>query len=143
LPTDFLAILDQNAVLVIDEYPQHRMPALSDKFDTPALIAERLDHRGQQGLQLLKLARHLNPLGKCFRTNKKWAKRPSLDDCRAFAGCSPTNKKPLKRGSLTTALGSSRFDNTPESQARRALRNSPRRAKAGPEVYARSARLVK
>ncbi|MNY03182.1 hypothetical protein D3C86_1357880 [compost metagenome] len=52
LPTDFFAVFDQNAVGKIDIDPQQGMPALRNEFDAPALVAESLDHRGQQGLQL-------------------------------------------------------------------------------------------
>src|SRR5690606_1780606 len=76
LTADLLAIIDQDAIGMIDVDAQDRMLALRQKFDTPALIAERLYDRGQHSLQLIKPARHLNPL-ECS-TNKKWAKRPSL-----------------------------------------------------------------
>jgi len=52
LAADLFAIIDKNSVGMVDIDPQQRMSTLRNEFDTPALIAERLDHWGQQGLQL-------------------------------------------------------------------------------------------
>ncbi|MNY55695.1 hypothetical protein D3C86_1916970 [compost metagenome] len=52
LPTDLLAIFDENAIGMIDINSQQRMPPLRQELDTPAFIAECFDYRGHQGLQL-------------------------------------------------------------------------------------------
>ncbi|MNE56642.1 hypothetical protein D3C80_1515650 [compost metagenome] len=52
LTADRFAVVHQDAAFLVDVDAQYRMLTLGNVFDPPALIAQTLDNRGQQGLQL-------------------------------------------------------------------------------------------
>src|SRR5690606_42149044 len=85
---------------MIDVHAQEGMPPLGNELDTPALIAERFDHRGQHGLQLFQLARHPKPSAHVVEIKNGRNAHPSCHPTAMPVADCPANKKPLNKGLL-------------------------------------------
>ena len=55
LTTDFLAVVDRDAVLgIINKHPKLGMVSMGAEFNSPELITQTLDHRAQDVFQLFQ-----------------------------------------------------------------------------------------